>query len=526
MRRNRLRALLRPRRAKRRLGPRAPGGGLLSALSRPGFARRGLGAIYLVAFTSLRAQALGLYGERGILPARPYLERLRDAERQRDDEKLRHASGGARQRRRSRWRRLWRAPTLLWLDASDAGLLRLGRLGQLAGGALALGLAPRLAAAAAWAAYLSFMTVGRELLGFQWDVLLLEAGLQAMLGRPRRLLTRALAFRLQLESGLAKLASHDPTWRDFSACCYHQETQPLPTTIGWYAHHLPRRAQQLGTALTLLVECVVPFLAFGPRAVRRTAFAILTAFQGLIALTGNYGFFNWLTAVLNLAVIEEPLEESLQEPAKRALPGRAARRRRLAARILRVAAHSVDGVATAVLLLLDLAELTGRVRPRARVPALLDRLGEAVAPLRVVGSYGLFSMMTTTRLEVVIEGSDDGRGWREYQFRYKPGDVRRAPRWVAPHQPRLDWQMWFAPLGYPLDWFASFLTRLLQGSPDVLALLDTNPFPAAPPRYVRALLYDYKMTDLETHRRTGAWWVRTPIGIYFPESELRAAAGR
>ena len=160
-------------------------------------------------------------------------------------------------------------------------------------------------------------------------------------------------------------------------------------------------------------------------------------------------------------------------------------------------------MAAAPILILGVADLVGRVRPDGRRPEWVQRLAEAAAPFHVVSSYGLFSAMTTERPEIVIEGSDDGEEWREYGFRYKPGDVTRAPRWVAPHQPRLDWQMWFAALGYPPGWFPRFVVRLLEGSPEVLALLERNPFPARPPRFVRALLYDYKMTDLRTHRQTG-----------------------
>jgi hypothetical protein len=483
---------------RRRRG--SPASRLWSALSGPTLARRGLGVVYHVAFASLGAQVLGLYGERGIAPARRTLERVERAGRA--DPAARAdgapADGGA-------WRRFRAVPSLLWLDPSDAGLRRLAAIGELAGAALAFDLCPRLAAAVAWCAYLSFVSVGRPFMSFQWDVLLLEAGLVAVLGWPRRPLSTLLALRLQLESGVAKLASRDPTWRDLSACSYHQETQPLPTVLGWYAHHLPRSAQKLGTGLTLLVECGVPPLALGPRPVRAIAFGILTGFQALIALTGNYGFFNPLTVVLDLALIERPA------------PSRAARR----ARAARGAVAALDGAAGATLLALGVSDLVGRLWPRVETPRALARLGAALEPLHVTGSYGLFAVMTTSRPEVVIEGSRDGAAWREYGFRYKPGDVTRAPRWAAPHQPRLDWQMWFAALGPPPAWFARFVARLLEGSPEVLALLETNPFPGAPPRYVRALLYDYEMTDLATRAATGAWWRRTPAGLYFPTSSLR-----
>jgi hypothetical protein len=441
----------------------------------------------VIAFLSLRRQVLGLYGSRGILPVRQVLDRVaREV-----------APPGPLRRWIARLRAL---PSLLWLDASDRALVRLCRVGAAGGAALALGVAPRAAALVAWCAYLSFVSAGREFLRFQWDALLLEAGLQAVLaGRHRRHLMRLLAFRLQFESGVAKLTSGDPTWRDLSACVYHQETEPLPTPLGWYVHHLPRRVQQLATALTLFVEGPVPVLAFGPRRVRRAAFATLTGFQALIALTGNYAFFNWLTAVLNLTILEER-------------PARAAR----GPLVLAVLDAAGAGI-LATLAILDLAE---RLRPGLRTPRRLDRLAAAFAPVHAVSSYGLFSTMTTRRPEIVIEGSDDGERWRAYGFRYKPGDVGGPPRWVAPHQPRLDWQMWFAALRFPPAWFPRLLQRLLEGSPDVLALLGDNPFPERPPRFVRAMLYEYKIADLRSHRRTGVWWVRAGSGLYFPPCTL------
>jgi hypothetical protein len=180
----------------------------------------------------------------------------------------------------------------------------------------------------------------------------------------------------------------------------------------------------------------------------------------------------------------------------------------------------LDAAAGAAILGSAAVELTGRLWPSAPGLARADALSAPLQRLHVTGSYGLFAVMTTTRPQVAIEGSDDGVTWREYGFRYQPGDVTRAPRWVAPHMPRLDWQMWFAALGEPTPWFESLLARLLEGSPDVLALFEENPFPAAPPRYVRALRYHYEATDLRTHRETGAWWTRTPAGIYFPACSL------
>src|SRR5205814_5704779 len=116
-----------------------------------------------------------------------------------------------------------------------------------------------------------------------------------------------------------------------------------------------------------------------------------------------------------------------------------------------------------------------------------------------------------------------GTTWLDYEFKYKPGDIKRRPRFVEPHQPRLDWQMWFAALGnYQQNrWFINFCVRLLQGSPEVLDLLGHNPFPNEPPRYIRAVLYEYHFTDLATKQKTGAWWRRELKGLYLPPVSQR-----
>ena len=469
---------------------------------------RCLGGVYLIAFTSLRAQVLGLYGSRGIEPIGKLLGGLR-AQAGRDAYRI--------------------APTLLWLGSSDRDLVRFCGAGQLCAVALMLDIAPRAMVPALWALYLSFVSVGRDFLSFQWDALLLETGVHAMLvgapktGRDRpgeppwlgALLMRWLVFRLHFQSGLVKLRSRDRSWRHCTACTYHYQTQPLPTRLGWHASHLPRPIQKLSTAAVLAIELGAPPLVFAPRRVRKAAFSALTGLQLLIAATGNYAFFNLLTIALGLWVLDD---SSFGSP--RRVAGSRARRRRPATRWLRIPLHVAHTAVAAVVAIVSAATFTRRAsdRPLARAAA---RLTELVEPVRSINPYGLFAVMTTERPEIVVEGSDDGHTWREYRFRYKPSRPEDPPRWVAPHQPRLDWQMWFAALGGPPDWFPAFLARLLQGSPDVLGLLADNPFPDHPPRHVRALLYDYRMTDRQTRKRTGAWWNRRLIRTYFPRSSLK-----
>ena len=463
---------------------------------------RALGGVYLIAFSSLRAQLKGLYGERGILPIREHLDAVREVLPAR--------------------RRLVRVPTIFWLGASDEALVRACRAGQLSALLLLLGIAPRWTAAASWGLYLSFVSAGRDFLSFQWDVLLLENGLHAAIVAPSgrgparaaerpswaaTALMRWLALRLQLESGHGKLASGDPAWRRLEALCHHYQTQPLPTPLAWYAHQLPRWLQRASTFAALALELAAPLLAFAPRRPRRAGFWLLSGLQALIAATGNYGFFNLLTVVDNLWLLDD---EALPR-ARRSLPPPhlPPRWRRIA---VALAALPIAALSASLLL--------AKVSRGSWFPRPLARLYEVAARLASVNTYGLFAVMTTERPEIVIEGSDDGSAWREYTFRYKPGDPRQPPRRVAPHQPRLDWQMWFAALGRPPAWFLRLLARLLEGSPDVLALLDGNPFPERPPRYVRALLYDYRMTDRETRCRTGAWWRRELLGVYVPTCTL------
>jgi hypothetical protein len=456
---------------------------------------RGLGLTYFVAFASLRGQVRGLYGRRGILPVEPSLAAFRGAPRL------------------TRWRLL---PTLLWFDASDRGLVRLCVAGQLAGLALAAGVFPRPAAASALALHLSFVSAGEPFLNYQWDALLLEAGWLGVLAAPAgtrlrwgrgdpspRLalsLLRLLAFRLHFESGLAKVQSGDRAWRDGSACAYHYETQPLPTPLAPRAHRLPRWFHVLSTTLVRLLETVVPLAAFGPRRTRRRAFLALEGLQAAIAATGNFAFFNLLSGVLLLSVLDGP----------RARQGeRRGRARGLWGAIQETAAEFAG--------LLSLLDLHRRAWPRRTPPAALERIDEALAPLRPVSSYGLFAVMTRERLEIVIEGSLDGHTWRPYRLPHQPGDVQRPPRWIAPWQPRLDWQMWFAALSpTPPRWFPHLLRRLLQGEGDVLALFESNPFPEGPPRMVRALIYRYRLHPTAN----GTVWDRELLGAYFPSVAL------
>jgi predicted DCC family thiol-disulfide oxidoreductase YuxK len=459
---------------------------------------RVLAAIYAAAFGSLAVQIRGLVGEHGISPVNGFM-----------DEVARNIGG----------MRYFVMPTVFWFDASDRMLAGVCWAGVALAVVLFLGYLERLMLIGLFIGYLSLSGVGQQFLGFQWDGLLLEAGFLAIfLGRAQIAvwLFRWLVFRLSLLSGAVKLLSHDPAWRNLTALDYHYHTQPLPTVLAWYADKLPRGFQKASTFMTLAIELGVPLLIFMPRRIRMFGAWATIGLQTLILLTGNYTFFNFLTLGLCLFLFDDQALERL-------VPGRV--RDRGIRRLPRVSRAFVAGFA-AVMALLGWTRIIETFYGEAPEP--LRSMGRLAAPFQIVNSYGLFAVMTTSRPEIIVEGSRDGDNWTPYEFRYKPGDLMRAPRWVQPFQPRLDWQMWFAALGnYRQNlWFVGFAAKLLEGSPEVLGLIEKNPFPDRPPQYVRAMVYEYSFTDWETHWRTGAWWKRQSLGIYLPPVGIKASAKR
>lgn len=473
------------------------------------FFLRALGLIYFAAFASLGVQVLGLMGQNGILPAADFLKAVQA-----------QVPGAER---------YWLLPTLCWYDCSDAVLRFLCGGGAVLSLLLFLGLAPSPILFVLWAFYLSLSLVGRDFLSFQWDTLLLETGFLAIfLAPPRWLpgmsketppqktalwLMRWLLFRLMLESGAVKLLSGDPAWRGLTALNFHYETQPLPIWVAWYAHQLPEWFQKASVAIMFVIELGAPFLIWLPRRPKILAFIALVFFQMLIALTGNYCFFNLLTAALCIFLLDDSFLRWV-------LPKMASRRLNPPQPAKKVPLHRRLAVAplAALVLLITVPQLFGMLGRPLKLAPFLDNLTGLTAAFRTINTYGLFAVMTTRRLEISVEGSADGKDWKEYVFKWKPADVNRRPGLVAPHQPRLDWQMWFAALGTfrSNPWFINFLARLVEGSPEVLALLEKDPFPGAPPRYIRALGYEYHFTSLAEKRAGKGWWKRELKGLYCP----------
>ena len=473
--------------------------GFCLALARPLFGRelrraefnvtadlviRGIALCGLFAFLSLWWQIQGLVGPQGVLPAADYFDALASAYGP---------------------ERFWFLPTVFWLDASPVALHAVCALGTLATLTALLGRWRCVASLIAYACYLSLLGAGQVFLSYQWDVFLIECFvIAAVLARSPVFgvwLARLALFRFMFLSGFVKLASGDATWADGSALAFHFETQPLPTALAWYVHHLPPTILEWAVWMTFVIELALPFCIFLPRNIRLVAAVGFVLLEVLIFATGNYNFFNILTIVLCVAL----LDDRWTKPIVRGVATTSGRKlsRTLAACVMLlgilVSFHAVF-----------------------RLPAPIAVLTEAAAPLRLANPYGLFAVMTTRRDELVVEGSMDGSTWVPYAFPFKPGNVAARPRWATPHQPRLDWQMWFAALTTPegAPWIYDFALALLEARPEVLKLV-ADPFDGARPKFVRIVRHRYRFSTPEQKSSTGAWWVRGDAATWLPQTHLR-----
>lgn len=459
-----------------------------------------LGLVYFVAFVSALRQAPALIGEHGLVPMQ------------------RHLALAVARESGSRALAMLRAPTLFLLDSSDAALT----IACGAGAALALavmaGVTNAIVMLALWALQLSLLHAGQIFWGYGWELLLVECGALAALLCPLRglrpfrspppplvaiWLLRFLLFRVMLGAGLIKWRG-DPCWRDLTCLVFHYETQPIPSPGAWLFHQLPAWAHAAGVLFNHVVELVVPPLVFGPRAVRRVAGGLVVLFQLLLVASGNLSFLNWLTIVPALACFDDALLVRLA-------PRRA--RERLLALGAREPARAHVWTARAFAAVVALLS----VRPMANLFAERQLMNASFDPLRLVNTYGAFGTVTRERLEIVFEGTRDevpdaSARWEAYELPCKPGDPARRPCLVTPYHYRLDWQMWFAAMStYDQEpWIAALVDKLLAGDRTIAPLLAHDPFPDAPPRWIRAELFRYELT------RWGeaGWWRRRRVGEY------------
>ena len=454
---------------------------------------RGLGLVYLSAFWSMVTQIEGLIGTNGILPLQEQIVHIAQA--------LPHE-------------KYWYFPTLFWFDASNSALKGVCFAGIAAACLVTFNIFTRAALIACFVCYLSITTAGQDFTSFQWDVFLLESGFLAILltwNSPIILfLYRLLIARFMFMGGVVKIVSGDQSWANLTALNYHYLTQPLPSPLAYYAYFLPEWWHKLCVSGVLFIELLVPFFVFMPRPFRLFAGWSFILLQVSIILTGNYTFFNLLTLLLCLFLFDD---RDIVRITPEWLRVRIEQHYQPAAFAANLCAIVWAGFVIVVLTTQFWMAQTQRV-PFKPLATLL----QVASVFAVINNYGPFAVMTTERNEIIIEGSQDGEHWLEYGFKYKPDVVDKLLSWNIPHQPRLDWQMWFAALSelQPGSWFEKFMQRLQEGSPEVLALLAHNPFAKQPPAYLRAYLYRFTYTPPDQRAISGHIWNREKLRLYWP----------
>jgi hypothetical protein len=514
---------------------------------------RAMGLIYFSAFFSLIFQIRGLIGREGILPASDYLQAVE------------HSFGHAR---------FWFAPTLLWFSSGPQMLMVLCWAGVVASLLLALNVWPRGTLGICLVCFLSFVSAAGDFSGYQSDGMLLEAGFIALFfappgfrpglgakwppSRASLFLLQWEWFRIYFESGMVKIASGEPQWRQMTAMDEYYQNGPLPTWVGWYVQHLPHWFHASTAYCTLALELGLVWMLFLPRRWRIVCFFIATAWQIGIILTANYTFLNYLVLALGFLLLDDrvllhclpqrwkkpPLDHTAMDRADVTRPATAspteadssstwrdvAKQPTKASRFedggeenwrdlfrqqLAVLKRSLVAIMLGWVFYATAVELVWIVFPTLKLPTTPV---EALEPFRIANRYGLFAVMTRGRYEIEFQGSQDGQNWQPYPFRYKPQDPSQPPGIYAPYQPRFDWNLWFASLGswreYPI--VINTEVRLLSTDPDVLALFAGNPFPQEPPRQVRAVLWQYWFTTATEKSKTGLWWRREFRGLYAP----------
>ncbi len=504
-----------------------------------------LGLVYLIAFLAAANQIVPLVGEHGLLPARLFLERVA-------------AHFG------SNLDGFFQMPSLFWIHLSDRFLVFAAWAGAALSALVLLGYANAAILTLLWALYMSFLNIGQDWYGYGWEIQLLETGFLAIFlcplldGRPfpkhppPRLVIwmfRWLIFRIMVGAGLIKLRG-DPCWRDLTCLYYHYETQPIPNPLSWWLHFRPHWFHKFGALWNHVIELLVPWFAFYPQLVRHIAGALLVSFQIVLILSGNLSFLNWLTIVPALACFDDSLlgkllprflvERATSAGDAAGLPPqqfedcKALQSENLTTlrscfqfarnwfthcrRIGLIGPITPQEIAALVLALvvfaLSLAPLANMLSSRQMMNTSFNRL-------HLVNTYGAFGSVGRLRPEIVFEGTDESiltetTRWKEYEFKAKPGDPLRRPALVAPYQPRIDWQIWFAAMSTPdqYPWTLHFVWKLLHNDPGTLRLLANNPFPQKPPRYIRAQFYRYEFAP--PGEPTGAWWKRTLLGSWLP----------
>jgi hypothetical protein len=483
---------------------------------------RSLGFIYAIAFLGIALQGPVLFGENGLLPATRFLKRVSGS-----DHFTSHFS----------WDQFTHLPTIFWFGSKDIWTTSAAWVGVSLSVLLLFGFTNAVLMTMLWFLYMSFVHIGQDFYSFGWDILLLETGFLAIflcpLLDPRPFpgspaprivfwLLRWLLFRLYLGAGLIKIRS-DPCWIDLTCLIHHYETQPLPNPLSWLLHQGPPWFHKIGVLWNHVTELIVPFFLFGRRRLRLVGASLLMVFQLMLIFSGNLSFLNWLTLVITLGSFDDRCYKSFFQKLNKILLSKN-RPWIIASRVKN------PGLVQAVILwFLTAIVLVKSWEPTRNLFQSRQIMNGSFDPLHLVNTYGAFGAVGVTRPEIILEGTSDPvitelTYWKPYEFRYKPGDLRRIPPLVAPYQPRIDWQIWFAAMStydqHP--WLVHLVYQLLKGNNDLIDLLAKDPFVHEPQnervRFIRARLYRYKFTHIGSD--TDSWWTREFIAEYLPPLSL------
>src|SRR5213080_2819920 len=461
-----------------------------------------LGFVYAVSFFVAARQLVPLIGRRGLTPADFYLSSI-------------HSHLG------SRTEGMLHLPTLFWFGCTDLGMSIFAWVGFALSLIVLGGYANAILLAVLWGMYMSIVHIGQIWYGYGWEIQLLETVFLSIFlcplldgrpfprSRPPILvfwLFRWLAFRIMVGAGLIKMRG-DECWRDLTCMFYHYETQPIPNPISRYLHFAPQWFHRVETFWNHFVELIVPWFSFGPRTARHIAGILLVTFQIFLIISGNLSFLNYLTIIPFLACFDDTL-------LRHVLPKRLVKRAELAAQ-----ESQPSTVINTVAIALSILVAYLSIDPVLNLVSRRQMMNTAVNRLDLVNTYGAFGTVGRERDEIIFEGTDDAiitgdTKWKEYEFVAKPGDPNRPPPFVAPYQPRIDWQIWFAAMASPAEypWTLHFVWKLLHNDRGTLSLLASNPFPGTPPHYIRARLYRYQFAPIGED----AWWKREPIEEWLP----------
>jgi Lipase maturation factor len=459
-----------------------------------------LGLIYAVAFLVAINQIIPLIGENGILPVGIFLN-------------------GVKQAYGSSTSAFLHLPSIFWLDHSDRMMLIFAWLGFILSCTVIAGFANAILLAILWFLYMSFVHIGQDWYSYGWEIQLLETGFLAiflcplidMRPFPKRpppvaiiILFRCLIFRIMLGSGLIKIRG-DQVWRDGTALYYHFETQPIPGPFSRWFHFLPRGILKMGVWYNFLAELIAPWFIFWPRVGRHIAGLVIVVLQILLILSGNLSFLNWLTIVPALACFDDRFLGKFLS-------------RRLVARAGIASAEAIPSrsmTRTVWVVTVLIAVLS--IQPVLNILSPAQIMNTSFNSFDLVNTYGAFGSVGVERLNLVFEGTadeipDENAIWKEYKYKGLPVDLNKQPPQIAPYQPRLDWQMWFAAMSSPEEypWIYNLIYKLLKNDPAALTLFAEHPFNSKPPKFVRVLLYKYRFAKMDNTE--GRWWNRERIG--------------